>query len=136
MQPDARCLSGVRRFGSTALPTSLRTWTAEQTHAEIRLGRFTRGARSRKSASTSSAQTAKLDPRAQLIEMDDLNMSETAYLNVPDRDKSPSPADSLNSSVSDLSTMPMTSSRRRDYGVSTFLAETRALDAAHLHFPP
>jgi hypothetical protein len=60
----------------------------------------------------------KLASHTQLIEMDDLNMSETAYLNVPDRDKSPSPADSVNSSVSDLSTLPI-SGRRRDYGVST-----------------
>ena len=53
--------------------------------------------------------------------MDDfnLNISETSYLNVPDRDKNPSEAESVNSSISDLSTLPI-SSRRRDYGVSCF----------------
>ena len=50
--------------------------------------------------------------------MDDFHISETSYLNVPERDKNPSPAESVNSSISDLSTLPISSQRRRDYGVS------------------
>jgi SP family facilitated glucose transporter-like MFS transporter 1 len=48
--------------------------------------------------------------------MDDLGLSEMAYLNVPDkdRDKSPSPADSLTSSATDISTLPMNLGRRRE----------------------
>ena len=47
--------------------------------------------------------------------MDDMRLSEMAYLNVPnqDRDKSPSPADSMASSATDLSTLPMNLSQRR-----------------------
>ncbi|KAK4336980.1 hypothetical protein RND71_044170 [Anisodus tanguticus] len=48
--------------------------------------------------------------------MDDFHISETSYLNVPDRDKSLSPAESVNSSISDLSTLPISAPRRRDYG--------------------
>ena len=51
--------------------------------------------------------------------MDDLRLSETAYLNVPERDKSPSPGDSLSSSISDISTAPIHVSRRKVYGVSS-----------------
>lgn len=52
--------------------------------------------------------------------MDDLRLSEMAYLNVPDRDrdKSPSPADSVASSATDISTLPMTLGRRDESGVS------------------
>ncbi|CAG2162713.1 unnamed protein product [Oppiella nova] len=48
--------------------------------------------------------------------MDDLRLSEMAYLNIPDRDrdKSPSPADSMASSATDLSTLPMNLGQRRD----------------------
>ena len=47
--------------------------------------------------------------------MDDMRLSEMAYLNVPDRDrdKSPSPADSMASSATDLSTLPMNLNQRR-----------------------
>lgn len=63
--------------------------------------------------------SAKVDRprRPQFIEMDDLHLSETAYLNVPDRDKSPSPADSVHSSVSDISTLPIHGRRRDEHGV-------------------
>lgn len=53
--------------------------------------------------------------------MDDFHISETSYLNVPERDKNASPAESVNSSISDLSTLPISSGRRRDYGVSSIL---------------
>ncbi|XP_054160485.1 solute carrier family 2, facilitated glucose transporter member 1-like isoform X1 [Oppia nitens] len=48
--------------------------------------------------------------------MDDLRLSEMAYLNIPDRDrdKSPSPAESMASSTTDLSTLPMNLGQRRD----------------------
>jgi hypothetical protein len=48
--------------------------------------------------------------------MDDLGLSEMAYLNVPDkdRDKSPSPADSVTSSTTDISSLPMNLGRRRE----------------------
>ncbi|XP_025016365.1 solute carrier family 2, facilitated glucose transporter member 1 isoform X1 [Tetranychus urticae] len=53
--------------------------------------------------------------------MDDLRLSETAYLNVPERDKSPSPADSVASSISDISTLPITGRRKEHGGVTSRL---------------
>lgn len=51
-------------------------------------------------------------------------LSETAHLNVPDRDKSSSPGgngandESLHSSVSDISTLPIHTRRRQEQPVS------------------
>lgn len=71
--------------------------------------------------------------RPQFIEMDDLRLSETAYLNVPERDKSPSPADSIASSVSDLSTLPIHGRHRETSGVSERNVRRVAARTAH-HF--
>jgi len=69
--------------------------------------------------------------------MDDFHISETSYLNVPDRDKNQSPAESVNSSISDLSTLPISSGRRRDYGGLTrrlvFAIGAAAIGSAFQH---